>query len=192
MKASTSVHLLFLWAPTQMRLQPLKYKHRLVKSTKSQIYLAPIESWGQQSSLEPPYHPVFLELLWINTIQWYWYIDAYHFIFVLFFCSAFILLYLAFVFILLLVFFISASHLFYLCYPFSVLFISWSLACAYLVSALHSLSSSDHSSLLTEFSISTERLTLHSSLLLTFIHVHLNCFSFPTFRIPDQESVIIL
>ena len=175
-----------------MRLQPLNYKHRIVKSTNSQSSSATTESWGHQSSLAPPYHPILLELLWINTIQWYWYNDAYHFISVMFFYSTFILLYSTFVFILLLIFFISASHLFFLCYPFSILFIFWSLSYAYLVSALHSISYSYHSSLLTEFNISTERLNLHSSLQLTFIHVHLACFSFPTFRIPDQELVSIL
>ena len=175
-----------------MRLQPLNYKHWLVKSTNSQSSSAPTESWGQQSSLAPPYHPIFPKLLWINTIQWYRYNDAYHFIYVMFFFFAFILLYLVFVFILILIFFISASHLFCLCYPFSISFIVWSLVYAYLVSSLHSISSSDCSSLLTEFSISTEGLTLHSSIHLTFIHVQLNCFNFPTFHIPDQESVTIL
>ena len=76
---------IFIWAPTQKRLQPLFYKILLVESTNPHVFLAPTKitfssyNWVKASTsthigfnlyrednmfffLEPPYYPCFLDL----------------------------------------------------------------------------------------------------------------------------------
>ena len=143
----------------------LKWGYKLwITSTNSQSYPTPTESWGPQSSLAPPYRLVLLGLLWINIIQRYWYNGAYHFIYVLFFCSAFILLmsfHLLCSFILDICLY-SSSGLLYLCSSLVLPLLLILLFFHYLVFGLcilsvmfFSISYLDHSYTLVEFSLSS-------------------------------------